>query len=723
VNKRGNLEWQVSTSRLVQRPKQFAMPDTKKCRECGMPVPKDAPFGNCPDCLVELGFGSLPEPLSVTPSVRFGDYELLETIGRGGMGVVYKARQISLNRIIALKMLTPHSAAFPKVAERLRLEAEAAAGLTHPNIVTIHDVGDQEGHPFFTMEFIEGDGMDKFIMNSGYEFPRSPHSDRDQAREPQASAVRTLVTIARAVDYAHKHGVLHRDLKPANVIVDAAGVPHLTDFGLAKIVGRERIRQTDSGSVLGTPAYMAPEQAAGGIKRVSTAADIYSLGAVFYEMLTGHPPFRGDTPLDTLRQVTEEEPRSPTTLNGAVDADLATICLKCLEKEPERRYASALSLAEDLERWLRHEPIEAHPVGTVGRFRRWCRRESKLAGMAVGLFILLTATTLLALTLYYRERNHLAVERDKKFQQKLVLRGRIDKEWSLDGRTSVRVDASELAVLVDRPLSLEGNEHVVVLGVHPPRQAVDALQILQRFALLVNCLQTNVTIQADVPLVFELRIYTTYSNAMAGLTGGEVDLMLLSPASYVRQRRLTKEITPLAHFASSGQRAIRIVIFSQPESGITRLADLKGKSLAFPSHDLPLVEDSIKSELLTAGLCRGHFSRIEIIPRATVVSAVQKGKFDAGVATLNEIVRFTKAGRAQLQIIHEVATPGYLWASTGKLPPTIIQTIQKRLVAIRDTEVLAALDEALTGFEPASPSDFDEVERTLEAAKLFDAPK
>ena len=644
----------------------------------------------------------------------------METIGRGGMGVVYKARQISLNRIIALKMLTPHSAAFPKLAERLWLEAEAAAGLSHPNIVTIHDVGEQEGHPFFTMEFIEGDGMDKFILNSGYQFPR-PHLDCDQAREPQASAVRTLVAIARAVDYAHKHGVLHRDLKPANVIVDAAGVPHLTDFGLAKILGRERMRQTDSGSILGTPAYMAPEQAAGGIKRVSTAADIYSLGAVFYEMLTGHPPFCGDTPLETLRRVTEEEAKSPTTLNGAVDADLATICLKCLEKDPERRYPTALSLAEDLERWLRHEPIEAHPVGTMGRLRRWCRRESRLAGMAAGLFILLTAATLLALTLYYRERNHLAVAKEEKARQKRLMFGRIDQDWSLGGRAGVRVRASELAVLAERPYSAEGNERVVVLGVHLPRQAVDPLQILTRFAPVVNCLQTNVIYQTDVPLLFELQIYTTYSNAMVGLSRHETDLMLLSPASYVRQRCLDTEISPLAHFASSGQKTIRTVIFSR-NPGITRLAELKGKSLVFASHDLPLVEDSIKAELLSAGLRARDFSRIDLIPRGMVASAVKAGQFDAGVATLNEIVRLMKAGEP-FHIIAEVATPGYLWAITGKLQPTIVQTIRERLMAIRDTNVLAALDEALTGFEPASPSDFDEVERSVYAAKLFDTPE
>jgi len=220
-------------------------------------------------------------------------------------------------------------------------------------------------------------------------------------------------------------------------------------------------------------------------------------------------------------------------------------------------------------------------------------------------------------------------------------------------------------------------------------------------------------------------MYTTYSNALAGLANGEADLMLLTPASYVRFRSLNKELTPLVHFVSSGQRAIPVAIFSRPESGIGRLAELKGKSLVFASLDLPLFEDSIKSELWTAGLRARDFSRIGVVPRGTLVSAVKRGEFDAGVATLNELVQLTNAG-VRLHIIHEVATPGYLWVSTGRLPrlpPATVQAIQERLQAIRDADVLEALDEVLTGFEPASLSDFDEVERSLESAKLFDAPE
>ncbi|HKX60711.1 MAG TPA: serine/threonine-protein kinase, partial [Verrucomicrobiae bacterium] len=532
------------------------MPDLKRCGACGAPIPRDAPYGNCPDCLVGVGLDLvLPaQAIAENTPARIGDYELLEPIGRGGMGVVFKARHLSLNRIIALKMLNPHSAAFPKVAERLQLEAEAAASLNHPNIVTIHDVGEHDGRPFFTMEMVEGVGMDKLIGKSGYRPPNFPNRDGDSSREPHAPAVRTLVAIARAVDYAHKHGVLHRDLKPANVVVDHAGTPHLTDFGIAKVLGPERARQTDSGFALGTPAYMAPEQAAGGAKRVSTSADIYSLGAVLYEMLTGCPPFRGETPLDTLRQVSEAEPKSPAVLNPTVDSDLATICLKCLEKVPEHRYPTALALAEELERWLRHEPIEARPVGTFGRFSRWCRREPRLAGMTAGLFVLISATMLLALTLYYREREQLAVANEEKMRRKELLEERIDKEWALGGRNGIRVYASELAMLAERPHSVEGNEIEVVLGVHQPRQAPDPLQILQRFELLVNSLPIREPVESNGRLLFELQIYPTYSNALAGLSNQEAHVMLLTPTSYVRHRRHDPEMQPLAQFSNARQR-------------------------------------------------------------------------------------------------------------------------------------------------------------------------
>jgi TolB-like protein/Tfp pilus assembly protein PilF/predicted Ser/Thr protein kinase len=294
---------------------------------------------------------------------------LLQEIGRGGQGVVYRARQKSLNRIVALKVIGLAHWATEAHVKRFRLEAEAAASLNHPCIVPIYEVGERDGACYFSMGLVDGGQLDAVVK-------REPM--------PIRHAAELIAKLARTVHYAHEHGILHRDIKPGNILLDAKGEPHLTDFGLARLVQTEST-VTRTMEVLGTPSYMAPEQAVGNNAGVTSATDVYGLGAVLYQLLTGHPPFAGGTTFETVRLVLDTEPRQPRLLNPKVDRDLATICLKCLEKDPQRRYTSALALAEDLERWLKHQPIRARRTGTFTRGRKWVRRNPTIAALVVAL--------------------------------------------------------------------------------------------------------------------------------------------------------------------------------------------------------------------------------------------------------------------------------------------------------------------------------------------------
>jgi serine/threonine protein kinase len=375
------------------------------CRKCGAKILSDAPEGLCAKYVLKTAL-TVPLDVPVANSDdagsaenveanaagvgaahskktaraadllgELGDYELLQEVGRGGQGVVFRARQKSPNRTVALKVISLGQWASKAHLKRFRLEAEAAAKLEHPGIVPIHEVGERDGSCYFSMKFIEGGQLDEVARREAM---------------PIRSAAELIAKVARTVHYAHEHGILHRDIKPGNILLDAKGEPHLTDFGLARLVETES-SITQTLDVLGTPSYMAPEQAVGNNAAVSSATDVYAIGAILYELLTGDPPFAGGTTYQTIKLLLDTEPRQPRLLNPKIDRDLSTICLKCLEKDPQRRYSSALALAEDLERWLKHEPILARHTGIFARGRKWLRRNPTSALLAASVIALAAA--------------------------------------------------------------------------------------------------------------------------------------------------------------------------------------------------------------------------------------------------------------------------------------------------------------------------------------------
>ena len=362
----------------------------RRCAQCGAELRSDALEGLCPRCVVRVVFP--PEdapacaparaPTAVSATViaavpaptrarHFGDYELLREIARGGMGVVFEARQLSLKRTVALKMLLCSSFASRDFVQRFHTEAEAAARLDHANIVPIYEIGHHEGQHYFSMKFIDGLSLAQELRHKTF---------------PPRRAAELVAKIARAVHFAHQRGILHRDLKPGNVLLDAGDEPHVTDFGLAKLAESDT-HVTQTNAVMGSPAYMSPEQACGQTKNVTTATDVYSLGAIFYELLTGRPPFHGESAIEVMQQVVEREPVPPCIVSSHIDRDLETICLKCLEKDPTRRYGSAEALADDLERWWRQEPVLARPGTAWERTVKWARRKPAVATLAGALLL------------------------------------------------------------------------------------------------------------------------------------------------------------------------------------------------------------------------------------------------------------------------------------------------------------------------------------------------
>jgi WD40 repeat protein len=576
----------------LQEPLTAFFRDHDRFQQVASPLrpPTDEPANQRPGLIASTA-GFSPQPPAVLPDqhIPFGDYELLEEIARGGMGIVYRARQTSLNRIVALKMILTGRCATPADIERFGREAAAVARLDHSCIVPIYDVGVQDGFHYFSMKFVEGGDLTQHL-------PRLVGDVR--------AAAELVVRVADAVQHAHQRGILHRDLKPRNILIDDQGEPQVTDFGLAKRV-EEASGVTQSGAILGTASYMAPEQARAE-RSVTTAVDIYSLGAIFYELLVGQPPFRGETPAEIVLQTLYSDPQPPRKLRPSIDRDLNTICLKCLEKDPARRYRSAAELADDLRAWLAGRTIAARPIGELERILRWCRRNAVLA---TGGLVFLVMLVTFSWTLWRENRaTHAALQRETvavgearssgdeaqdHLARSLAEQARSTGNVATPGSRWQRLELLQRAEqLRSRPradaVPTTGDDANAVLPTRNELRSEAVLALLQPDARLKRSLNMD----ACQPGVSPGARYAAYRQA------GKIAVAGLQPEGPIRLTGLSGDAVTAMGLDATGDR----LITWHSDSGQLRLSNLADPA---ETHILPWPEATAGSEDLRLG---GMFS-------------------------------------------------------------------------------------------------------------------
>jgi ABC-type phosphate/phosphonate transport system substrate-binding protein len=709
------------------------MVEVLKCSSCGGDIEQDVPFRQCPKCLLDLGllFEPAPErefslPFETGP---FLDYELVERIGRGGMGVVYRARQLSLNRVVALKVIGAGELASPAALARFRREAEAVAKLEHPNIVPIYEVGEHGANPFLVMRLIEGASLAERLLD--FALPVAVPS-RDQANRRQADIARLITAVARAVHYAHERGVLHRDLKPSNILLDQDGNPHLTDFGVAKFVDQE-MALTQTSELLGTPCYMAPEQAAG--RPLSPATDVYGLGVILYELLTGRRPFEAEQPVEILRKVIEDEPASPDLLNRAVDHDLATISLKCLDKDPGRRYASALEFARDLERWQRHEPVLARPAGPILRLRRWTMRNPALATLIVGLIAGMGLTLALLARARDEERRKsvaLAILRTETARQLQEIWASPSPFFAVKSETLAAMAGKEVPRLESAEkrftiaFAAEGNPLDRILGAAPLLEHVERNMSAGRAAMRID-----------------LKLYKAHEQAVAGLLAGEVDFLHMNARDYLRAKRRAPGVEALVTVRPASDPPVPpadgAVIFTRRDTAIKSLVDLRGRSFLFGTSNSTLTFWA-KVWLVEAGIHGHDLARHRYLDaqaesldtshsespsdlgnpfsEMTAVEAVVDGTYDAGVATERRFAQV--AAHEKLVLLKRFADSGWLVVGRSNLSADDAAGFRRVMIALQEPAILQRFPGNPSGFAVCSENEFASMRGKLSAEELFD---
>jgi ABC-type phosphate/phosphonate transport system substrate-binding protein/tRNA A-37 threonylcarbamoyl transferase component Bud32 len=708
------------------------------CVRCGAEAGRGALLGLCQKCLLEdarqpPAGGSSP----AGPDRRFGDYELGAQLGRGGMGVVYQAVQLSLRRPVALKMILDSQISSPLARRRFHIEAEAVAKLDHPHIVPIYEVGEHEGQPFFSMKLIAGESLRQRITTGALCLkPRADSATRTEVRLRAVAVVRFVAAVARAVHHAHQHGVLHRDLKPGNILVDGDGQPHLTDFGLAKLLepdgdGRPPESLTESGAVLGTPNYMSPEQADG--QRLTAESDTYSLGAVFYEMLTGAPPFVAGTVRETLRLIVEQPPRRPSARNARIDKDLDTICLKCLEKHPAARYPSTAALADDLERWLRQEPIRARAAGVPLRVGRWVRRNRLGTALILCLFLGLTGALGL-LNLAARRQARLDLIRSNNLHE---FNQEIETLWQESGKPFVHIRSARLAEMAGSRLRAPSPGTVsltlaTVINLDPYGQA-------QQHAPVLALLEERMEELLGHPVLFDLRLYK-YSRAgtQAPVTLGEVDFQRLGPLRYVQARQTLSELQLLVRETQDKQG----VVFARKDAGVSNVAQVAGRRVAFADTN-STISFLTKVHLARAGVTASDLSRIghldvsasratvalasnsqaarndnndpDVYPHREVLRRVLANEYDVGESARHHFELHKHRSAGLVELLAFPVPPDVIVARAG-LDPRLVEAFRHSLSSLRskrERTLLGRLKPGLEGYQPANDADFDELRSML----------